>query len=108
MPEVTWAVPGEAGGRAALDGPVGFLTPARLGLYETKRNDPAEPKVGTCGLGFMDLGDLSAPSLRAAFCAGSRGHQVFVFRLCPSVFVFCLSVFVLICVFDLFLDCLLS
>ena len=46
VPEVSWVVPGEAGAREALLGPQGFLSPARLAMYETKRNDPAEPKVG--------------------------------------------------------------
>ncbi len=41
VPEVAWCAPGEAAARAALDGPVGFLTKARLGKYADKRNDPA-------------------------------------------------------------------
>jgi deoxyribodipyrimidine photo-lyase len=45
VPEVSWAVPGEAAAREALVGPQGFLSPARLAMYENKRNDPAEPKV---------------------------------------------------------------
>ncbi|GFH19611.1 photolyase/cryptochrome alpha/beta domain-containing protein, partial [Haematococcus lacustris] len=40
VPEVVWCVPGEAAARAALDGPAGFLSPARLALYAAKRNDP--------------------------------------------------------------------
>lgn len=46
VPEVSWAQPGEAAGLAALVGqPGSFLSPARLALYATKRNDPAEPQV---------------------------------------------------------------
>jgi hypothetical protein len=42
VPEVHWIKPGEAAARAALDGPNGFLTPARLAKY-AQRNDPAVP-----------------------------------------------------------------
>lgn len=41
VPEVHWCTPGEAAGLAALSGPEGFLSPGRLGLYATKRNDPS-------------------------------------------------------------------
>lgn len=40
VPEVHWALPGEDAGLAALLGLQGFLTPSRLALYDTKRNDP--------------------------------------------------------------------
>lgn len=49
MPEVTWITPGEAAARAALDGPTGFLSPARLAKYAEKRNDPTQ-NVGGPGL----------------------------------------------------------
>ncbi|GAX72643.1 hypothetical protein CEUSTIGMA_g99.t1 [Chlamydomonas eustigma] len=41
VPEVKWIMPGEAAGRAALDGPDGFLSASRLKIYSEKRNDPA-------------------------------------------------------------------
>lgn len=48
VPEVAWAVPGEAAGLAALMGtPDSFLSPTRLALYGSKRNDPTIPQVGT-------------------------------------------------------------
>ncbi len=42
VPEVRWIQPGEAAARAALDGPNGFLTPARLSKYSEHRNDPTK------------------------------------------------------------------
>jgi hypothetical protein len=48
VPEVSWATPGEAAAAAALAGPQGFLSPQRLGLYDTKRNDPGVPQVSHC------------------------------------------------------------
>ncbi len=51
VPEVTWIAPGEAAARAALDGPQGFLTPARLAKYADKRNDPTVPQVRALGRG---------------------------------------------------------
>ncbi len=49
VPEVTWCVPGEDAAVAALDGPEGFLTAARLGLYEAQRNNPGVGNVGGAG-----------------------------------------------------------
>jgi hypothetical protein len=47
VPEVSWAVPGEDAAAAALMGaPDSFLSPGRLALYATKRNDPGVPQVG--------------------------------------------------------------
>jgi deoxyribodipyrimidine photo-lyase len=46
VPEVSWAVPGEDAAAAALMGaPDSFLSPTRLALYATKRNDPGVPQV---------------------------------------------------------------
>jgi DNA photolyase len=45
VPEVTWAVGGEDAAAAALLGESGFLSPGRLKLYATKRNDPSQPQA---------------------------------------------------------------
>jgi hypothetical protein len=46
VPEVSWAVAGEAAGLEALMGqPDSFLSDTRLKLYGTKRNDPTIPQV---------------------------------------------------------------
>lgn len=48
VPEVAWAKAGEDAGLAALMGqPDSFLSPTRLALYGSKRNDPTIPQVRT-------------------------------------------------------------
>lgn len=64
VPEVHWIVPGEAAARAALDGPTGFLSPARLAQYATKRNDPA---TQVCRYVMCVCGDLAV--MVSACCA---------------------------------------
>lgn len=59
MPEVTWIKPGEAAARAALDGPQGFLTPARLSKYADKRNDPTVQALSNLSP-YLHYGQLSA------------------------------------------------
>ena len=55
MPEVSWAVPGEAAARATLDH---FLT-RRLRLYEN-RNDPAKPQALSGLSPYLHFGHISA------------------------------------------------
>ena len=70
VPEVAWAAPGERAARAALDGPGGFLDPARLALYDSKRNDPGVPSALSGLSPWMHFGQL-APQ-RAALEASRR------------------------------------
>lgn len=60
VPEVSWAVPGEAAGLAALIGqPDSFLSPTRLALYGTKRNDPTIPQALSNLSPWLHFGQLS-------------------------------------------------
>jgi deoxyribodipyrimidine photo-lyase len=70
VPEVAWARPGETSARAALDGPGGFLDPARLALYDSKRNDPGVPSALSGLSPWLHFGQL-APQ-RAALEAWAR------------------------------------
>lgn len=59
VPELAWATPGEAGGRAVLLSPTdGFLT-KRIRLYE-KRNDPCVPQALSGLSAWLHFGQLSA------------------------------------------------
>ncbi|GBF93049.1 CPD photolyase [Raphidocelis subcapitata] len=60
VPEVSWCTPGEDGGLDALTGEKGFLSPARLALYEAKRNDPGEPQALSNLSPWLHFGQLSA------------------------------------------------
>ncbi|KIY94077.1 deoxyribodipyrimidine photo-lyase [Monoraphidium neglectum] len=59
VPEVRWCTPGEDGAHDALLGEQGFLTPARLALYDAKRNDPGEPQALSNLSPWLHFGQLS-------------------------------------------------
>lgn len=59
VPEVSWCTPGEDGAMEALKGEKGFLSPARLALYDTKRNDPAEPQALSNMSPWLHYGQIS-------------------------------------------------
>jgi deoxyribodipyrimidine photo-lyase len=60
VPEVAWAVAGEDAGLAALIGqPDSFLSPTRLALYGTKRNDPTIPQALSNLSPWLHFGQLS-------------------------------------------------
>jgi hypothetical protein len=70
VPEVSWAVPGERAGRAALQGaPDSFLSPARLRLYATKRNDPGVPQVRRWWLGDLTARGVCRARAADGVCA---------------------------------------
>ncbi|KAG2453370.1 hypothetical protein HYH02_001594 [Chlamydomonas schloesseri] len=71
VPEVEWCAPGEAAALEALTGPRGFLTPARLSLYDTKRNDPATPSALSNLSPYLHFGQL-APQRAALEAAKHR------------------------------------
>ncbi|KAI8472372.1 MAG: class II photolyase [Monoraphidium minutum] len=60
VPEVKWCTPGEDGALDALKGEQGFLSPGRLALYESKRNDPGEPLALSNLSPWLHFGQLSA------------------------------------------------
>ncbi len=74
VPEVSWAVPGEAAARAALEGdaPNAFL-PRRLKLYE-KRNDPNVPGALSGLSPWLHFGQLAPQRAALAAKAHSRAH----------------------------------
>uniref|UniRef100_A0A383VG34 Deoxyribodipyrimidine photo-lyase n=1 Tax=Tetradesmus obliquus TaxID=3088 RepID=A0A383VG34_TETOB len=75
VPEVSWAVPGEDAGAAALmGGPASFLSPARLALYATQRNDPGVPQALSNLSPWLHFGQL-APQRAALEAAKLRGKH---------------------------------
>jgi hypothetical protein len=50
--------------RPRAQGERGFLSPARLALYDSKRNDPSEPQVGAGRVCALDGRGAAAASLR--------------------------------------------
>ncbi|KAF6253825.1 class II photolyase [Scenedesmus sp. NREL 46B-D3] len=75
VPEVSWAVAGEDGGAAALMGaPSSFLSPARLKLYATQRNDPGVPQALSGLSPWLHFGQL-APQRAALEAAKLRGKH---------------------------------
>ncbi len=62
---------GEEAARAALLGPGGFLSSQRLGLYDTKRNDPATPSALSNLSPYLHFGQL-APQRAALEAAKHR------------------------------------
>ncbi|GFR43830.1 hypothetical protein Agub_g4951, partial [Astrephomene gubernaculifera] len=71
VPEVDWCKPGEEAALAALNGPSGFLSPSRLSLYDTKRNDPSTPKALSGLSPYLHFGQL-APQRAALEAAKHR------------------------------------
>ncbi|PNW75594.1 hypothetical protein CHLRE_12g533000v5 [Chlamydomonas reinhardtii] len=71
VPEVEWCTPGEEAALEALTGPRGFLSPARLSLYDTKRNDPATPSALSGLSPYLHFGQL-APQRAALEAAKHR------------------------------------
>lgn len=65
------ACPGEDAAARALSGPGGFLSSERLGLYDTKRNDPALPKALSGLSPYLHFGQL-APQRAALEAAKHR------------------------------------
>ncbi|KAG2489952.1 hypothetical protein HYH03_011582 [Edaphochlamys debaryana] len=68
VPEVDWCKPGEDAAQAAMRD---FLSPARLSLYDTKRNDPAMPKALSGLSPYLHFGQL-APQRAALEAAKHR------------------------------------
>ena len=75
VPEVAWAVPGEAAARRMLegDGPQAFL-PGRLKLYE-KRNDPNVPGALSGLSPWLHFGQLAPQRAALAAKAHARAHS---------------------------------
>ncbi|KAG2438770.1 hypothetical protein HXX76_005312 [Chlamydomonas incerta] len=71
VPEVDWCTPGEDAALEALTGPRGFLSPSRLSLYDTKRNDPATPAALSNLSPYLHFGQL-APQRAALEAAKHR------------------------------------
>jgi len=71
VPEVTWAVPGEDGAKAAL---AAFLDPARLKSYYTDRNNPAKPTALSGLSPYFHFGQL-APQRAAIEAAKMRSKH---------------------------------
>lgn len=59
VPEVSWCTPGEDAALAALTGPSGFLTKARLSRYADKRNDPSVPDALSNLSPYLHFGQLA-------------------------------------------------
>jgi deoxyribodipyrimidine photo-lyase len=59
VPEVSWIQPGEDAAMAALSGPQGFLTKARLTKYSDKRNDPSIPDALSGLSPYFHFGQLA-------------------------------------------------
>jgi deoxyribodipyrimidine photo-lyase len=62
---------GEDAALKALQGPTGFLSPSRLSLYDTKRNDPATPRALSNLSPYLHFGQL-APQRAALEAAKHR------------------------------------
>ena len=85
VPEVTWCKPGEAAALRALKGETegttegsgkggtGFLSKARLGMFDSKRNDPNVPAALSGLSPYLHFGQLSAQ--RVSPCERMRASE---------------------------------
>ncbi|MEW5300577.1 MAG: hypothetical protein WDW36_003496 [Sanguina aurantia] len=74
VPEITWIKPGEDAGLVALTDPtVGFLSPKRLGLYDSQRNNPGAIGALSGLSAYLHYGQLAGQ--RAALEAAKHRNK---------------------------------